>query len=87
MKIQASTRLRGKGDVRDDNGIGRLVLTAENDDEREFITSVYRILVDDGAAQEQGAATMRRFLSDFPDPALERAREYHRTLSGDMLGG
>lgn len=85
MKVRASTRLRGKGDIRDDNGIGHLALTAENNDEREFITSVYRILVEDGAEQEQGVATMRRFLSDFPDPALENAREQRRTLTGDFM--
>ena len=67
MRIQASTRLRNKGDIRDEKGVGRLVLAAENDDEREFITSVYRILVEDGTQQEQGVATMRRFLSDFPE--------------------
>lgn len=67
MKIQASTQLRGKGDIRDDSGIGRLILIAENDDEREFITSVYRILVEDDEQQEHGVATMRRFLSAFPN--------------------
>ena len=67
MRIQASTKRRGKGDIRDDNGIGHLTLTAENDHEREFITSVYRILVEDDKQQEQGVATMRRFLSDFPE--------------------
>ncbi len=67
MRIQASTKQRGKGDVRDDNGIGRLVLSADNNDEREFLTSVYRILSEDGKAQEQGVATMRRFLSEFPE--------------------
>jgi len=66
MRIRASTGLRGKGDVRDDNGVGHLVLTAENNDEREFITCVYRILTEDAEAQEQGVATMRKFLSEFP---------------------
>lgn len=66
MKIRASTRLRGKGDIRDDNGVGHLALTAENNNEREFITSVYRILAEDGKQQGQGVATMRRFLSEFP---------------------
>jgi hypothetical protein len=67
VRIQASTRLRGKGDIRDDNGVGRIALTAESDNEREFITAVYRILAEDGEQQEQGVATMRRFLSDFPE--------------------
>lgn len=66
MKIRASTKLRGKGDIRDGKGVGHLVLTAESDDEREFVTCIYRILAGDGAQQEQGVATMRRFLSDFP---------------------
>lgn len=74
MKIQASTQLRGKGDIRDDNGIGRLALTAESNDEREFITAVYRILVEDGEQQEQGVATMRRFLSEFP-ATIEKRNE------------
>ena len=68
MRVQASTRLRNKGDIRDEKGVGRLVLTAESDHDREFITSIYRILADpDDERQEQGVATMRRFLSDFPD--------------------
>jgi hypothetical protein len=67
MKIRASTKLRGKGDIRDDKGVGHLVLTAESDDEREFVTCVYRILVEDAEQQEQGVATMRRFLSEFPE--------------------
>jgi hypothetical protein len=74
MKIRASTRRRGKGDIRDDNGIGHLTLTAENNDEREFITSVYRILVENEETQEQGVATMRRFLSEFPETGPRQER-------------
>jgi len=66
MRIQASTHKRGKGDVREDQGVGRLALTADNDDEREFLTAVYRVLAADDEQQEQGVATMRRFLSNFP---------------------
>lgn len=75
MRIQASTKRRGKGDIRDDNGIGRLVLSADNDDEREFITSIYRILSESGKEQEQGVATMRRFLSEFPVEAQQVREE------------
>lgn len=67
MRIRASTKLRGKGDIRDDKGVGYLVLTAESDDEREFVTCVYRILAEDDKQQEQGVATMRKFLSEFPE--------------------
>jgi hypothetical protein len=73
MRIQASTKQRGKGDVRDDKGVGRIVLTADSDYDREFVTSIYRILADpDNDRQEQGVATMRRFLSEFPDAGKER---------------
>jgi hypothetical protein len=67
MRVQASTKRRGKGDVRDDKGVGRIVLTADSEHDREFVTSIYRILADpDDKRQEQGVATMRRFLSEFP---------------------
>jgi hypothetical protein len=54
LRIRASTKQRGKGDIRDDKGVGHLVLTAESDSEREFVTCVYRILAEDGKQQEQG---------------------------------
>jgi hypothetical protein len=63
VRIRASAGKR-KGDIRD--AVGHLALTADNDDERDFLTSVYRILTCDGEVQEQGVATMRRFLSSFP---------------------
>lgn len=67
MRIQASTARRGKGDVRDDNGIGLLRLKADSDVEREFITSVYRIIGgDDREEQDQGVAWMRTYLKSFP---------------------
>lgn len=80
MRIQASTHKRGKGDVRDDRGVGRVALTADNDDEREFLTAIYRILAMDDKQQEQGVATIRRFLSEFP---LEPAAAPAQTDSGE----
>lgn len=67
MRIQASTARRGKGDIRDDKGIGLLRLRADSEREREFITSVYRIIGgDDREEQDQGVAWMREYLKSFP---------------------
>ena len=67
MRIQASTGRRGRGDIRDDQGVGRLTLTAENDPEREFTTSVYRIIGGyPRAEQDKGVAWMREYLKSFP---------------------
>jgi hypothetical protein len=67
MRIQASTRKRGGGDVRDDAGVGRLALTADNNSEREFMTSVFRIVgAPDRNTQDKGIAWMREYLKSFP---------------------
>lgn len=68
MRIQASTARRDrKGDIRDDGGIGLLRLKADNDRERELITSVYRIIGgDDCEDQDKGVAWMRAYLKSFP---------------------
>lgn len=68
MRIRASTRKRGGGgDVRDDNGIGHLALTADNDREREFMTAVYRIVGGDTRGhQDKGVAWLREYLTSFP---------------------
>lgn len=67
MRIQASTAQRGKGDIRDDNGIGLLRLKADDEPEREFITSVYRIVAaNDYEEQDKGIAWMREYLKSFP---------------------
>lgn len=68
MRIQASTARRNrKGDIREDGGIGLLRLKADNDSEREFVTSVYRIIGgDDRAEQDKGVAWMRTYLKSFP---------------------
>lgn len=67
MRIQASTARRGKGDIREDNGIGLLRLKADNDREREFITSVYRLCGGDTREQQDnGVAWMREYLKSFP---------------------
>lgn len=68
MRIQASTATRSrKGDIRDDNGIGLLRLKADSDREREFVTSVYRIIGGDCRGdQDKGVAWMREYLKSFP---------------------
>lgn len=67
MRIQASTAKRGNGDIRDDKGIGLLRLKADNDREREFITSIYRIAGGDfREEQDKGVAWMREYLKSFP---------------------
>lgn len=68
MRIQASTARRDrKGDIREDGGIGLLRLKADKDHEREFITSVYRIVGgDDREEQDKGVAWMREYLKSFP---------------------
>lgn len=68
MRIQASTARRGKGDIRDDKGIGRLTLSQpDHDRDREFITAVYRIVGgNDRAEQDKGVAWMREYLKSFP---------------------
>lgn len=67
MRIRASTRKRGRGDIRDDNGIGHLTLTADNEREREFMTAVYRICGGDiREDQDKGVAWMREYLKSFP---------------------
>lgn len=67
MRIQASTAQRGKGDIRDDKGIGSLTLKADTDQERELITSVYRIVSgDDREEQDKGIAWMREYLKSVP---------------------
>lgn len=78
MKIEVVSRrkpvdehiVRGSVSDLDGKGVGRLVLVAEDDDERKFITSIYRllgpprpqnleqILLDQGAAEH-----IRRWLS------------------------
>lgn len=68
MRIQASTAKRGAGHIGDDNGVGRLILSEPNSEqEREFLTSVYRIVAADSREdQDKGVAWMREYLKSFP---------------------
>lgn len=63
MRIQASA---GRGGHVGDS-VKRVALTADNDREREFVTSVYRIVGGDSRdAQDKGVAWMREYLKSFP---------------------
>jgi len=67
MRIQASTKRRKGGDVRDDQGIGILRLTADSDSERELITALYRLVGPDiREGQDKGVAWLREYLRSFP---------------------
>jgi hypothetical protein len=68
MRIRASCGGRFKGGLHNDNGVGNLALKADNDRDREFMTSVYRIIYGnpDKESMNKGVAWMREYLKSFP---------------------
>jgi len=69
MRIRASAAARNKA-LHQDDGVGRLTLTADKDEgrDRQFMTSVYRIIWGNPDREEQmrGVEWMREYLKSFP---------------------